>query len=105
VQVFIGVNGSGLIEGMYLEASIKARSENGVIEIPRSLLLNESEVFVVEGDMLAIKEVQPVHFTDKTAIIRGLANGTQMIIRPVPGAYSGMLVKIAPGSNNPETKP
>lgn len=105
VQVFIGVSGEGLIEGMYLEASIKARSENGVIEIPRSLLINGSEVFVVEDDKLAIKTVNPVHFTDKTAIIRGLADGTQLVDRPVPGAYSGMLVKIAPGSNQPETRP
>jgi multidrug efflux pump subunit AcrA (membrane-fusion protein) len=105
VKVFIGVKGEGLIEGMYLEASIKARSENGVIEIPRSLLVNGSEVFVVENEKLAIKRVEPVHFTDKTAIIRGLTNGTQLITRPVPGAYSGMLVKIAPGSNKPESTP
>lgn len=105
VQVFIGVKGEGLIEGMYLEASIRARSENGVIEIPRSLLINQSEVFVVENDKLAIKRVEPVHFTNKTAIIRGLPDGTQLISRPVPGAYSGMLVKIAPGSNKPETTP
>lgn len=105
VKVFIGLTGDGLIEGMYLEASIKARSENGVIEIPRNLLINESEVFVVEDDKLAIMKVQTVHFTNKTAIIRGLTDGTQLITRPVPGAYVGMLVKIAAGSNNPETKP
>lgn len=105
VQVFIGVTGQGLIEGMYLEASIRARSENNVIEIPRSLLINQSEVFVVEDDKLAIKRVEPVHFTNKTAIIRGLADGTQLVSRPIPGAYSGMLVKVAPGSTKPETAP
>lgn len=105
VKVFIGLTGEGLIEGMYLEASIRARSENGVIEIPRSLLINQSEVFVVEDDKLAIKRVQPVHFTNKTAIIRGLPDGTQLVDRPIPGAYSGMLVKVAKGSTQPETTP
>ena len=95
VQVFISVNGPGLIEGMYLEASITARSENGVIEIPRSLLLNESEVFVVENEKLTLKTVQPVHFTDNTTIVRGLPDGAKLITRPIPGAYSGMLVKVA----------
>ncbi len=105
VQVFIGVTGERLIEGMYLEASIRARSESNVIEIPRSLLINQSEVFVVEDDKLAIKRVEPVHFTNTTAIIRGLADGTQLVNRPIPGAYSGMLVKVAAGTTKPETAP
>ena len=105
VQVFVGVKGEGLIEGMYLEAKIKARSENGVIEIPRSLLVNDNEVYVVEDDKLALRTVKTVHFTDKTAIVRGLPDGIRMLTRPVPGAYSGMLVKVAPTTDNPETAP
>lgn len=105
VQVFIGVRGKGLVEGMYLESNIQARSENGVIEIPRSLLINELEVFVVEDDKLALMAVEPVHFTDKTAIVRGIPDGTDLVIRPVPGAYSGMLVQVAKIPNNPEARP
>jgi membrane fusion protein (multidrug efflux system) len=93
VQVYIGVKGDGLIEGMYLEANIVARSEIDAIEIPRNLLINESQIFVVEGDQLKLKSVSAVYFTDKTAIIKGLASGTAMLSRPVPGAYEGMLIK------------
>ncbi|MGK0489732.1 MAG: multidrug efflux pump subunit AcrA (membrane-fusion protein) [Candidatus Endobugula sp.] len=93
VQVYIGVKGDGLIEGMYLEANIVARSEVDAIEIPRNLLINESQIFVVEGDQLKLKSVSAVYFTDKTAIIKGLASGTAMLSRPVPGAYEGMLIK------------
>jgi membrane fusion protein (multidrug efflux system) len=93
VQVYIGVKGDGLIEGMYLEANIVARSEVDAIEIPRNLLINESQIFVVEGDQLKLKSVSAVYFTDKTAIIKGLASGTAMLNRPVPGAYEGMLIK------------
>ncbi|RKQ42878.1 RND family efflux transporter MFP subunit [Roseivirga pacifica] len=96
VTVYIGVKGSELIEGMYMEAKIAGRSENNAIEIPRSLLINDSEVFAVEGDKLVVKEVNTVYFTDETAVIKGLPDGTQLVNRPVAGGYSGMLVKIAP---------
>jgi len=98
VKVYIGVAGEKLIEGMYLEANIAARAEQNALEIPRSLLQNESEVYVVEEGKLVIKQVNAVYFTDKTAIIKGLKDGTDMVNRPLPGAYSGMLVKIAKSS-------
>ena len=79
---------------MYLEANIAAKSETNAIEIERNLLINEKEVFVVEDEVLIAKPVIPVHYTEKTAIIKGLTNGTQIITRPVAGGYQGMPVKM-----------
>ncbi len=94
VTVFIGVAGQGLVEGMYLEADISAKAENNAIEIERNLLINEREVFVVEGNQLVAKTIIPVHYTEKTAVIKGLDNGTHLIIRPVAGGYPGMPVEM-----------
>ena len=102
VQVYIGLQSQDLVEGMYLEAKIVARAEKGAIEIPRNLLINESEVFVVENDQLVLKPVTPVHYTDNTAVVKGLKDGTLMLTRSIPGAYSGMLVKLAPNTENIE---
>lgn len=95
VKVYIGVRGDNLIEGMYLEARIAAISEQNAIEIPRNLLINEKEIFAVENDKLVIKKVNPVYYTNNTAVIKGLPDGTQMVSRPIAGAYSGMPVRIA----------
>jgi len=100
IQVYIGVNGEGLIEGMYLEANIAAKSEKDALEIPRNLLVNENQVFIVNGDHLELKEVSAVYFTDKSAIIKGLPDGTEMLNRPIPGAYDGMLVKSTKTNNS-----
>lgn len=102
VKVYIGVQGKNLIEGMYLEANIAARSEKDAFEIPRNLLNNETELFAVEGDKLIIKKVTPVYFTEKTAIVKGLSDGVKIVSRPLPGAYNGMLVKTALSSGNVE---
>ncbi|MFK7954166.1 MAG: efflux RND transporter periplasmic adaptor subunit [Ekhidna sp.] len=94
ITAFISVSGKGLIEGMYLEANIAAKSEDNAIEIQRNLLLNEQEIFVVENDELVVMKINPVHYTEKTAVIKGLKNGTQIISRPVAGGYAGMPVKM-----------
>ena len=95
VKVYIGVRGNNLIEGMYMEARIAAISEKNAIEIPRNLLINESEIFTVENDKLVVKKIEPVYYTNTTAVIKGLPDGTKMVSRPVAGAYNGMPVKIA----------
>ena len=102
VKVYIGVQGAGLIEGMYLEANIAAESEKDAIEIPRNLLVNENELFAVKDGKLVVMQVNPVYFTDETAIIKGLADGTQILSRPLPGAYEGMLVQVTPTTGNIE---
>ena len=93
IKVFVEVVGADLKEGMYMEAKLSAKSEDNAIEISRKLLVNENEVFVLRDTILDIIEVRPVHFSDKTVIIKGVPDGTKIISKPVPGAYPGMLVK------------
>ena len=96
VQAFIQVSGQNLTEGMFLEASVTANTEHDVVEIERSLLSNGNMVFVVKNDsVLTSLEVQPVHFTDKNVMVRGLPNGTKLLSKSLPGAYDGMIVKIS----------
>jgi hypothetical protein len=48
----------------------------------------------VENDVLVVKELSTVYNTDNTVIVKGLKNGTNMIIRPVAGGYAGMPVNM-----------
>ncbi|MFK8103970.1 MAG: efflux RND transporter periplasmic adaptor subunit [Saprospiraceae bacterium] len=93
IQAFIRVSGKGLREGMYLEADLTAKNENNTFEISRKLLTDNSKVFVLQDSVLALKEIEAVHFTEKTAVIRGLSDGTEILKRTLPGAYNGMVVK------------
>lgn len=93
ITVYIQVAGEGLRDGMYLEALLQAREEQNAIEIPRKLLVDESKLFVFEDSLLRLIEVNPVYFTDKTAVIKDVENGTLILQKSVPGAYDGMLVK------------
>lgn len=94
IRVFIKVNNPELSEGMYLEAKLDAKNEKNAIEIPRELLVERSKVFVVQDSVLNLVDVDPVYFTNNTVVIKGLKDGTRILSASVPGAYSGMLVKV-----------
>lgn len=94
VPVFIQISGTGLTEGMFLEAEIQAKSEMNVSKLPRTLLINNEKVYVLESDsLLKLQTIIPVHFTDKEVLVKGLENGAKVLIRSLPGAYEGMVVK------------
>ena len=92
VKVYIELSGKGLFEGLYLEAHINGRYEKNAFEIDRSLLIDRSKVYVVEDTVLQLINVEPTVFNEKTVIVKGLENGREILSKPVPGAYSGMII-------------
>jgi multidrug efflux pump subunit AcrA (membrane-fusion protein) len=100
IKVFVEVKGSDLKEGMYLEANLKTINATDAIEISRKLLIDESQIFIVKDSILDVIDVDPVHFSSKTVVVKGVPNGTRILSKSVPGAYAGMLVKIYEASAN-----
>jgi len=95
VNVFIEVKNSSLKEGMYLQANLDAKEEENAIEIDRSLVNDRNEIFAVNDSILKSIEVNPVYFSDKRVVIKGVPDGEVILTRQVSGAYNGMRVKIA----------
>lgn len=93
IKAFIEVSDPDLKEGMYLEANLNAKQETDAIEIDRSLLLENNQIFVVRDSILDLIDVKPVYFSNKTVVLKEVPEGTTIITRPVVGAYAGMLVK------------
>ena len=94
IKAYIEVNDSSLREGMYLEASLDAKKESDAIEVDRTLLLENDQIFVVRDSILDRIDVKPVYFSDKKVVLKEVPNGTMIITKPVVGAYVGMQVKI-----------
>ncbi|WP_435623483.1 efflux RND transporter periplasmic adaptor subunit [Flagellimonas sp.] len=100
ITVFIEVKGDNLNEGQYLEANLNARTEETAIEIDRSLLLDNDQIFVVRDTILDVIDVNPVYFTDKKVVLKNVPDGETIVSRPVSGGYAGMLVKVFGAPNN-----
>ena len=97
-RVFVEVNANDLLEGMYLEADLVARSETNAFKVDRKLLFDNNKLFAVKDASLYLVQINPVFFNDKTVIVKGLKDGTKIISKPLSGAFEGMKVKIKKGN-------
>ena len=95
VEVYVGVSGKDLREGMYLRGAAAARTLENVVEIDRKLLLNEREVYVVRQDsVLALQSVLVRKSNRETVLVSGLPEGAKLVTGTVAGAFEGMRVQI-----------
>lgn len=94
VNIYIEVKGDNLRDGMYLEANVPARNEENAFKIARKLLIDNKDIYIVEDEVLKLKEVKIVHYDENSAVIVGLENGTEVLSKSIPGAFSGMKVKL-----------
>ncbi|MBO3115907.1 HlyD family efflux transporter periplasmic adaptor subunit [Winogradskyella sp. DF17] len=93
ITAFIDVKHPDIKEGMYFKADLSARGEENAIEIDRTLLSDRNTIFAVRDSILESIDVKPVFFSDKKVVLKDVKDGTVILKKPVPGAYSGMLVK------------
>ena len=94
INAYIEVSDKDLREGVYLEAVLKVKDETNAISIPRGLLQPNSQLFTVNDSLLEVIDVNPVYFSEKEVIVKGIPDGTTIVSKPVPGAYAGMLIKV-----------
>ena len=94
-NAYLRLSGEGLQEGMFLEASIAATEIENAIELPRSILMSDNQVYVTDGKTLQAQEIEPLYFSEKTVIVSGLKDGTQVLTKMPPSAYPGMEVVIS----------
>ena len=88
------MQGDNLREGQYLEANLSAKDETDAIQIDRSLLTDNDQIFVVRDSILDLIDVKPVYFSDKKVVLKNVPEGETIVSKPVVGAYAGMLVKV-----------
>jgi len=94
ITAFVEVKDSSLKEGMYLEANLDAKNEENAIEVDRSLLQGDNQIFVVRDSILDVINVNPVYFSDKKVVLKGVPDHTVIVTKNVPGAYAGMLISV-----------
>lgn len=91
---YVTVSGDDLKEGMFLQAQVQANEIVNAVEINRSALVDNNQVYVVEGDSLVLKKIVTEYLGENTAVISGLRTGEQLLTKVPPAAYPGLKVSI-----------
>ena len=95
LKIFIRTSGQNLKEGMFLTTELKQKPYEDAMSLPRKMVDDEDNVFVVENGELVKKHVKVLARQSDTAIIEGLEKGTPVLSTVVKSAHAGMKVRIA----------
>ncbi len=94
IKVYIQTNGNKLKEGMFLTAHIDIAPHPNSSIIPRKMLNNNNEVFIVKNDSLRLIKVNVLAKQNNKAIISNLEQNTQILSTIIKNAYDGMPVRV-----------
>ena len=96
VGVHIEFQDQELKDGMYVKTSIPLNIKKKGFSISRSILVNDSFVYVAEDDnTVGTRNVQILYYDENRVIVSGLKNGTKLILSNIPGIFKGMKIKIS----------
>lgn len=92
VPIYIEVNGQGLKEGMFLSGEIAGGISDDVASLSKDLVVNGREIWQIRDSSL-IKVAVDVFRSGRTnAIVRGLEEGTLIVLDRKPGMIEGQRV-------------
>lgn len=94
VKLFIRTKGKELKEGMYLTADIQQAPFMATMSLPRKMINDQNQLYIVENNQLKKLEVEVLSRQGDIAIISGLNEGTAVLSSVVKSAYDGMPVRI-----------
>jgi membrane fusion protein, multidrug efflux system len=79
VNIFIKTNGENLREGIFLYGEIAASKIHNAAKLPREILLETNEVFVIRDSIAQLKQVELRHIQNDSVIVEGLQENTLVI--------------------------
>ncbi len=92
IDVYISIDPSGgkIYDGQFIEAAIPARVIRDGMEIPRNIIYQGNEVFVLEDTLLKVKPITIHRLMDETAVFSGLSEGEDLVVDPLINAHNNM---------------
>jgi hypothetical protein len=106
--VFIHLNNhlnSTLLAGEYYRAEFPGHPVEGVMEVPRNVVFNTNEVFVIVDNRLEKRVANIVKVNENTLLYNGLNEGEILVMQPLINVLEGTLVeRLEEGQPVPDTR-
>jgi membrane fusion protein (multidrug efflux system) len=91
-----------LLAGEYYRAEFPGHPVDGVMEVPRNIVFNTDEVFVIVDNRLEKRLATIIKVNEKTILINGLEVGEILVMQPLINVLEGTLVeRLGEGGSDP----
>lgn len=94
VKIFIRTSGKNLKEGMFLTAHMQLAPFENAMSLPRKMINDNNEVFVIEDGKLKLHKVKVLMRQGDIAIVEGLSGNTPVLSTVIKNAHDGMAVAV-----------
>lgn len=94
VLAYISVNSPDLKEGMYLKGNVKTDKKYNAIEISRKLIVDKTNVFLVEGNIIKKQKINLIQENGDMVVVKGLKDNS-MISLKTKNMHEGLKVIVA----------
>lgn len=104
-NVFVQIknnNQKQLLNGEYLNAKFPGHPINGVMEVPRNIVFNTDEVFIIVNGSLQKRKINIIKLNEKTLIFNGLDEGAILVTQPLINVQEGTMVTLNEENPNQE---
>jgi len=82
-----------LLAGEYLDAEFPGHPIENAMEVPRNVVFNTNEVFVIVDDRLEKRTANIIKVNEKTLIFNGLLEGEILVMQPLINVLEGTIVE------------
>ena len=83
-----------LLSGEYLTAEFPGHPIENAMEVPRNVVFNTNEVFVIVEDKLEKRVANIIKENEKTLVFNGLEEGEVLVMQPLINVLEGTLVEM-----------
>lgn len=92
IDVFVDIapGQDPIYDGQYFRASIPGTIIRSALEMPRNAIFEGNQVYLLRDSILEAAPVKILKLNPETAVINGLAAGSELVVEPLVSAYSGM---------------
>lgn len=90
ITIYLAFQDKALYDGLFGEGDIQSKTLKEAFLLPRSSLMDDTSVYVVEDSLLKRKQVRLLRYMGSQAVVRGLKEGQQVMSRVLPDVYEGM---------------
>ena len=95
--IFVKLNtssGKQVLVGEYFLAEFPGQTLEGVMEIPRNVVFNTNEVFLVVNKRLVKREINVIKIDNNTLVFNGIEEGQKVVVQPLINVLEGTPVSI-----------
>ena len=93
-EFFVELKSDELKEGQFMSLEVEAKTIENAFELNRSALRDSQYAYVVEDSKLKKVQLDVLHKTENTVVVKGLELGQIVLNKLPPSAFEGMSVKI-----------